>query len=330
MFRYLKHKEIKYKLWDECIDRSANGIIYALSWYLDITTPGWEAIVKECNGKYAVAMPVPIFRKFAIKYVAKPIFSQQMGIFHQQEKLSKEEIKEIFQLLKKEISYVQRYDFNTENREVLSHEPIKYSLNKFYTQHLDLNGPYEEVSKKYDSNRKLQINKAKRTGIAIDKTEDINALIEIFDKNVAHKIYGVIGEEYEYKILRALYYEAKKRGLATFLAAHDEQGTLLSMGLFFRYNGKIIYIFNASTPQGRKVSAISLVIDKVLQDYSNQPFCFDFESPEAPNVAEFYRRFGSTAIPFASMSYNNLPLFYTFVKKARFYFYRKFMKSPAE
>ncbi len=43
--QYLKHHEIDKQRWDACIQEARNAQIYALSWYLDVVTPGWEAIV---------------------------------------------------------------------------------------------------------------------------------------------------------------------------------------------------------------------------------------------------------------------------------------------
>jgi len=46
MIIYHKHHEIDRDRWDECIRKSFNGIIYAYSWYLDIVSPQWEALIE--------------------------------------------------------------------------------------------------------------------------------------------------------------------------------------------------------------------------------------------------------------------------------------------
>lgn len=306
MFQYIQHKDIDYKLWDDCIDNSKNGIIYALSWYLDIACV-WDGIIKQENGKYVAVMPVPVFIKFGIKYVKQPILCQQLGVFSKDHKLTNTDYESILQLLKKRFWYIQRYEFNTGNMELLSVKASDFRIESFTTYHLDLKRSYEEIFAGYKTDRKWRINKANRSSILINPSNDIDGLIKIFDENVAHKIYGIKGDEYEYKILRSLFYETKRRKMEMFYAAENDNGEILAMGLFFIYNNKIIYIFNASTSRGKHMSAISLVVDKVLREYSEQALCFDFESPEIPHVAEFYRRFGSEPVHFPSISYNNLP-----------------------
>ena len=43
--RFLAHNQIDKKQWDRCVEESANGLIYAYSFYLDQMSPGWNAIV---------------------------------------------------------------------------------------------------------------------------------------------------------------------------------------------------------------------------------------------------------------------------------------------
>jgi hypothetical protein len=60
------------------IARSFNGIVYAYSWYLDIVSPGWDALVKD---DYKSVMPLTWRKKYGIKYLYQPFFTQQLGVF---------------------------------------------------------------------------------------------------------------------------------------------------------------------------------------------------------------------------------------------------------
>src|SRR4030043_203599 len=55
MIKHLRHHEIDKERWDESIKKAFNGIIYAYSWYLDIVSPGWEALITE---DYKKVMPL--------------------------------------------------------------------------------------------------------------------------------------------------------------------------------------------------------------------------------------------------------------------------------
>ena len=43
--RHLRHNEINYSLWDKCITNAKNSLVYASTWYLDVVSPDWEALV---------------------------------------------------------------------------------------------------------------------------------------------------------------------------------------------------------------------------------------------------------------------------------------------
>ena len=54
--RHLRHNEINYSLWDKCITNAKNSLVYASTWYLDVVSPDWEALVA---GNYEYIMPLP-------------------------------------------------------------------------------------------------------------------------------------------------------------------------------------------------------------------------------------------------------------------------------
>ena len=80
--QYLKNSEIDRDQWNECIDKSINGLIYAHDWYLDIVSPGWEALIL---GEYDAVFPLPFLKKYGIPYLSHPFFAQQLGVFYKKE-----------------------------------------------------------------------------------------------------------------------------------------------------------------------------------------------------------------------------------------------------
>ena len=90
--RLLSHNEIDIVKYDECIENSMQGTVYAMSWYLNAVFPGWSAYVID---DYDVVMPIPLKQKFGLKYALQPQFCQQLGIFSKSW-LSKLQAKELF------------------------------------------------------------------------------------------------------------------------------------------------------------------------------------------------------------------------------------------
>src|ERR1035437_8944019 len=79
---HLRNKTIDYQRWDFCITQSHNHLTYAYSWYLDIVSPDWEALVSE---DYEYIMPLPVKSRYGIPYLVQPVLTQQLGIFSKKE-----------------------------------------------------------------------------------------------------------------------------------------------------------------------------------------------------------------------------------------------------
>ena len=316
MLRYLSHPQLDLQQWDACIESASNGLPYGLSWYLDIVSPQWEAIVREEGGVYTAVMPLPVARKFGLRYLKQPAFAQQLGVF-ERVPLTAAEWQELAGLLRRRFRFITRYEFNTSNTFVLENGLDGFGCRRFTTHHLALGPGYEAVKAGYKKGRRWKINKAHRSGLTMRESADLDALIRLFDENTAGRIYGVIGEDYEYRLLRQLYHAARQRNMAQLYEAVDEAGTVVAMILLFAYNHKLIYIFNASSTAGKSQDAISFLLDAVMRRHAGQPWWFDFESPEVANVAEFYASFGSENVPFASVTLNNLPAPVRWLKQTR-------------
>lgn len=306
ILHYSRHLEINRSQWDALITQVPNGLIYGLSWYLDSVSPGWEAIVKEQEGRYVAVMPLPVQTKFGFRYLKQPLFAQQLGMFYD-EPLTVAEWQEVGSLLRKRFRMVTRYSFNVSNIDLLKNSGLGVEVQAFKTYYLSLRPTYDQLVKGYKANRRWRLNQAKRRTLYVRPANDIDLMLRMFHHNTASKIYGVVGEAYEYRLLRALYAQAAERGMAKMWQAQTADGEVLAMILLFRFNQQFIYIFNASTAEGKEAGAISLLLDEVFRTHAGQAITFDFEAPEVASIAHFYGSFGSTEMPFPSISYNQLP-----------------------
>ena len=43
--RLVKNKDVDYSKWDSCVARSVVPLMYAQSDYLDLISPGWDALI---------------------------------------------------------------------------------------------------------------------------------------------------------------------------------------------------------------------------------------------------------------------------------------------
>ena len=88
-FKYISHSKLNKVKWDKCISNSFNERIYAYSWYLDIISENWNAIIYK---NYKAVFPVIFKNRILFKKYYQPFFAQQLGLFinseiHDTEKL---------------------------------------------------------------------------------------------------------------------------------------------------------------------------------------------------------------------------------------------------
>ena len=320
--KYLPHNQIDKQKWDACVEASAQRIVYALSWYLDIVAPNWAALVLEQENQYKAIMPLPEARKFGIKYVFQPFFCPQLGIFSTADIA----LNSLVPILKQQYRIISTYCFNTQNIGRLD-KSANVEVKTYYTHHLDLKAAYEQIYKRYARDRKINLKRAQKAGLTIVESTDMQPIIRLFREDAESRIYGGVNPE-TYGLLERLYAELHRRKLATLLYTQTRTGEIDAGCLFIMYAGKIIYIFNAASKVGRRRNGRSLLIDAVIQKHAGQPFIFDFESPPAvTSIIRVYQGFGSEPVPYYALQLNQLPKSIKFVKEARRFFYQRLLPA---
>jgi hypothetical protein len=317
---YLKRTQIQDDYWDDCIENSNETQIYALSWYLDIVTPDWTAFVQvNENGQYVSVIPLPEKKKMGIPYLKQPFFCQQLGVFTRFNTVSEFISEKILTLFQEKFSYVVDYTFNSSNSVLLD----SVGFDKSATQYLILDDGYDKIFKGYNRDRKINLKRGIRDGLRIIEHDEIEKLIEIFREHVAHKIEGNVSEE-TYQILIKLFNQLKDKGFARLFYTVNEKGEKLTSGLFTIWKNRIIYLFNASTPEGKKRNGNTLIINEVIKEYSGQNYIFDFESTDLDLhwITGFYGSFGSEKVLLPQLKYDNLPLIIKGIKKVRVQVYK--------
>jgi len=76
----LKRDAIDDDKWDKCVRQSSNGVVFAFTWYLDISCDEWEGIILN---DYDAIIPLPIKQHFVINnYVALPHWIPHLGVIN--------------------------------------------------------------------------------------------------------------------------------------------------------------------------------------------------------------------------------------------------------
>jgi hypothetical protein len=312
MIRYIKHDQIDFEKWDKCIDHAVNGIFYAYSWYLDMTAPGWDALVED---NYSSVMPLPKRKKFGINYIYQPFFIQQLGVFSTTS-LSADVTNNFLKAIPPHFRFadISLNTFNQINgaKGIIQQERI--------THHLDLIEPYEQILKRYSGNTRRNIKKAQKQAVFITRHGRPEEIIETFRQHRGKDLIAF--SEEDYNVLKHLIYVGMHKGMATIMSAYTAENNFCAGIVFFRSHNKTVFLFSGSTTLSRENGAMFMLVDEFIRELSGQDLVLDFEGSSDPDLARFYKGFGSKECVFLQIEINRMP----FVVRQVFSLYRRVQK----
>lgn len=305
MIRFLAHTDIDKKKWDEAIDKSVNGLIYAHSWYLDVVSPGWCALIED---EYAAVMPLTGNKKYGVNYLFPPYFAQQLGVFSAN-KPTKEKVQAFLDAIPVHYKFIEA-NLNTGNTFDLNGFKLKKNTNI----ELALDPPYESLRKKFSEDTSRNIKKAAKHAVGLQKGISPAELIRIFRKNTGKKINNLTGKNY--KVLENLIHTCRQKGFAEIWGATFE-GKLCAGVVWLVKGNRAIFLFSATDPQAKKTGAMFFLIDRFIQDHAGKKMILDFEGSNLPGLARFYKGFGSEEYVYLQIRKNNLPKLVRWIKEIK-------------
>lgn len=325
MIIYLTHKDIDKQKWDDCISKSFNGIVYAYSWYLDVVCEGWEALIED---DYRKVMPLTAGKKFGISYLYPPFFTQQLGVFST-DILSEETVPGFIKHIPDKFRFFE-YNLNTFNKLSAAECQVKSNVNC----ELDLTDTYTEIFRKFADNTKRNIKKAQGKDLRVSPDVTIDELIKMFRDNRGRSIKNLKDEDYN--MLKRIVERCSSRGFSKIIGVKSGQ-KLCAGGVFVSGKDhvrpevssvvsgsgkglsvagqKIIFLFSASNREAKGNGAMFFLIDYFIRENAQKKLALDFEGSNNPDLARFYKGFGSKECHYLQIRKNNLPWYIRWVKE---------------
>lgn len=277
IIRHLSHSSINKKEWDDFISQADNGLIYAQSWYLDIVSPQWEALISD---DHKFVMPVPIKRKYRLPYIVQPLLTQQLGIFSN-EPITTDTIKKFIQKLP---SYSYQLNLNASN--------FTPDAEAYPNYILSLHNHYAEIADKYSKNTIRNIEKAVKSDLSITDKISIEDFITFYE-SVSRKFKPA-----DCNCMRELIKEGVKRNQMRINGVVDNQEKLVAALCYTEYRNRITYLIPVSNEAGKKTSAMFYLIDSIIRQNCAKDKLLDFEGSALEGVARFYKGFGAINHPY--------------------------------
>jgi hypothetical protein len=289
--QYLQRKHIDTQKWDRCIGNAANGLIYARSFYLDSMATHWDALVL---GDYEAVMPLPWRKKWGIKYLYKPAFVQQLGVFTNKP-LTVELVNKFLEALPEHFPFA---DF------FLNYAHPDSGLPKHSNFLLSLHSSYEQIQRNYKHDLVKNLKRSSRFNLTYSKAVNYTEALAAFKKLYGNRFAHVTDDEYN-RFEKVFAYSKEINQLIT--RAVTENGKLLSMVLVLRDVQRLYLMVSVTGPEGRTKGANHVLIDRLIQEFAGGNLYLDFEGSDEPGIAHFYKNFGAVDQPYFYYYYNKLP-----------------------
>lgn len=302
-YTLLQRHEIDDNYWDRCLKDCPYQLPYAYTWWLDIVSPQWSGFVEASGTGYKAVFPLPRHRKFNIELLRQPVFGHQLGLF--QGGASRPDAADLAEVVKHTCSRFAYIDGLALHGASLADVAGNSTTQTNYL--IDLQQPYPAIAGRYAGNRRREITRATEAGIKVAKATRPDKMIAVFRQYIEPGIYGIDGSEYP--MFNALFDKWQEMDRVTIYEATLD-GEWLAGAAILHWHNRLIYIFNASTPEGKRLDALSLLIDRILAEHANssRPLFFDFEAPASQSVLDYYRRFGGEEENYVKIYQNKLPL----------------------
>lgn len=281
--KHIKHNEIDFRCWDETIVKASNQLIYAYSWFLDIVSPNWEALITE---NYEYVMPLPIKRKYGVSYLVQPPQSQQLGVFSAQS-ITTEVVN---QFIHKIPTFSYEINLNEQNFVHNALEQPNFVLN--------LNSSYDELCQNYSKNTQRNLSKAKLQNLKLSQNIDFDEFWE-FNSSLTKK-YNTPHQN----ILKQLIEKGIRKKSINIFGIYSIDHKLIAALCTLVSGRRITYFLPRSNDIGKTTSAMFLLIDALIKLNCQQEVLLDFEGSRIEGIARFYKGFGAKNHPYYTLKRN--------------------------
>lgn len=298
MIRYLTNTFIDRQKYDHCVRMDELGLVYAFSWYLDEVCADWDCLVLN---DYDAVWPLPVRRKWGIKYFFRPYAVQQLGVFSKLP-LDAVRIREFITAMKAHCRYAELW--LNEGQLTESAQATELHLQANVNLTLDLNRTFREIYHAYSKHTQRNITRSSKFPLQIFEQDDPERLIELFRANKGEKL--TLSEEF-YRNMGKSMYHCLHKGIGKVWTVYDERNTLAAGIFMVETDKRHTLLFSASSPEGKEHRAMFHLINEYIIYSCGRNKLLDFEGSNDPGQRRFYEGFGAEVKSYNKLVYNGLP-----------------------
>lgn len=274
MIKRIKRSALDLEKYTACLQRATNYRVYAEYWYLDILCGEmWDCYVLN---DYEAIMPLPYIRKFGIKFIAQPVYCQQLGVFH-----SENFTQDLFDLFEKKLhrNLVKGYYFNEENL-IFQQKNKQTKINQILNLTIDYSLFYRQLRK----NRKQELAKGLPTEFQIVSSSQDLHFIDLLEEEY-HEIKSQL-YLHQLKPLAAILQQKKLTQTVSIVKDNE----VVASSFYIKSGNRIIQLCNAKK-SGYSINFNTYIVDFIIKSNLNKNLILDFEGSTLKGVHEFNQSF---------------------------------------
>jgi len=295
--KHLKHTDINFEKWDKTILSSSSPFVFAQSYYLNSTSPNWEALV---IGDYESIFPLTQNVKFGISYLHQPPFTPQLGIYGIVNAQIEEAIYHYISLKYKLIEI----ELNASNTFVTKyHSPKSTYLIEY------------ENGYKQNQNTKRNISKAMENGLQFEVIQysDVLKLSKMYLNPFLFKTLHLSLNTIEK--FNALLINAMANQTLFSFKVIDAKNNLKALAHFISNGKHTVYLKGTNFDKSENSGSMHYLTNSAIQFFENKSRMFDFGGGSKESLASFYKGFGALPTNYNILKINNLPWLIKLFKK---------------
>lgn len=288
--QYIKHNDIDLNKWDNVILSSQIPFVFAQSFYLNATSPKWEALI---IGDYESIFPLTHKTKFGFHYLPQPPFTSQLGVYGKVtpeiEQMFLDHILEKFSLIEIELNVT-----NKLKSEFISPK------NTFVLNYPESNKP--------NQNTKRNIAKAHENGFVVERVEEKESFM-LSQKYLNPFLSETLGlpktavETYDTLIKNA----AGNNYLYSFKVT-DPKKEIKAFAHFISNGKHALFLKGTNFDRADNSGSMHLLMQHAIDFFRDKAVLFDFGGgSNSKGLADFYKGFGGEIMEYSFLRVNRLP-----------------------
>ena len=287
--------------YDALVERSPQGSVFALSWWLDaVAHNSWRAHVIDAGEEPAAAWPSAVHRtRWGQLLTAPPLtpflgplFSPSAGRGRSRElKLLESLVEALGDAAHIEARCHPGFDYWTP----LSWQGFTQTTR--YTWRLEDVSDTDAAFSGLRDNIRGDVRKARKQGVTV-VPGDLAEFLSVHASTVSQKGLGEVAAASR-QALERIEAAASGRDARTILLARGDEGEVHAGGYFVRDWRYVYYLMGGSDPAHRSSGATSLLLWAAIEEAAQRGLGFDFEGSMLRPVERFFRAFSGVPVAYS-------------------------------